>query len=109
LKGNEQTLYEEVKLYFDEATLERLRKEETSYCLEIDKERSGAARREYFLSDDMGWLSQGKEWAGLKSMGYVRSALEKLNGEKTVETRYFIARISDVKVFAVSARGQWRR
>ena len=32
--------------------------------------------------------------------------MEKLNGEKTVETRYFIVRISDVKVFAVSARGR---
>jgi predicted transposase YbfD/YdcC len=108
LKGNQQTLYEEVELYFDEAVLERLRKEETSYCLETDKERIGAARREYFLSDDIGRLSQGKEWAGLKSIGCVRSALEKLNGEKTVETRYFIVRISDVKVFAVLARGHWQ-
>jgi hypothetical protein len=34
--------------------------------------------------------------------------LEKLNEEKTVETRYFIASITEVKVFAVSARGRWQ-
>jgi predicted transposase YbfD/YdcC len=108
LKGNQQTLYEDVEQYFDEATLERLRKDERSYYYEIDKEQSGVAKREYFPSDDIGWLSQGKEWAGLTSIGCVRRTLEKLNGEKTVETRYFIASISDVKVFAVSVRGHWQ-
>jgi predicted transposase YbfD/YdcC len=108
LKGNQQTFYEDVELYFDEQTLERLRKEETSYHREVDKEQSGVARREYFPSDDIGWLEQRKERAGLKSIGCVRRTPEKLNGEKTVETRYFIAGIGDVKVFAVSVRGHWQ-
>jgi predicted transposase YbfD/YdcC len=56
LKGNQQTFYEDVALYFDEAALERLRRNEKSYYREIDKERSGVARREYVLSDDTGRL-----------------------------------------------------
>ncbi|MDR0586079.1 MAG: ISAs1 family transposase, partial [Treponema sp.] len=43
LKRNQQTFYEDVELYFDEATLERLRQEEKSYYCEIDKEQSGVA------------------------------------------------------------------
>jgi hypothetical protein len=47
-------LYEDVELYFDEVELERLRKDGTRYWSEIDKEQRGVAKREYFLSDDLG-------------------------------------------------------
>jgi predicted transposase YbfD/YdcC len=108
LKGNQQTLYEDVRLYFDEETLELLKKDETRYRCRIDKEQSGVARREYYLSEDIGWLSQKEGWVGLKSIGCVVRTLEKLNGEKVVETRYFIASITDIQVFAISVRGHWQ-
>ena len=37
LKGNQQTFYEDVELYYDNATLERLRKDDSSDWCEIDK------------------------------------------------------------------------
>jgi predicted transposase YbfD/YdcC len=67
-----------------------------------------AGKVQYYLSGDIGWLSQKEEWAGLKSIGCVRRTLEKLNGERTVETRYFIASITDIQVFAASVRGHWQ-
>jgi hypothetical protein len=55
-----------------------------------------------------GGFRRREDGAGLKSIGYVRRALEKQNGERAVETRYFIATIIGVRVFAVSVRGHWQ-
>jgi predicted transposase YbfD/YdcC len=107
LKGNRQELYEDVKLYFDETTMNKLEKDEKSYEKTIEKEQSGVARREYYLTEDISRLSQKKERAGLKSIGCARRTLKKLSGEVTVETRYFIASITEVKVFAKSVRWHW--
>jgi predicted transposase YbfD/YdcC len=107
LKGNQHDFHEEVKLYFDEARLKELEQDEKRSMKTVDKEQSGVGIREYYLTGDISWLSQGKDWAGLASIGCVRRTLEKLNGEAVVETRYFIAGIEDVKVFAKSVRGHW--
>jgi predicted transposase YbfD/YdcC len=74
----------------------------------VDKEQSGAAVREYYLTQDIGRLFQKGEWAGLKSVGCVRRSLEKFNGETSVEVRYFIAGITGIAYFAEAARGHWR-
>jgi predicted transposase YbfD/YdcC len=107
LKGNQHDFYEDVKLYFDEGTLKELEQDEKHYAKTVDKEQSGVARREYYLTQDISWLNSGKEWAGLKSIGCVRRTVEQLNGEVAVETRYFITSIEDVKVYAKSVRGHW--
>jgi predicted transposase YbfD/YdcC len=107
LKGNQHDFYEDVRLYFDEDTLKGLKREGKWYTRTVDKEQSGVAIREYYLTDDISWLSQGKDWAGLKSIGYVRRTLEKLNGEVVVDTRYFIASITEAPLFAKSVRGHW--
>jgi predicted transposase YbfD/YdcC len=44
----------------------------------------------------------------LKSIGYVRRTVEKLNGERTVESRYFIASITDIEYFAKAVRAHWQ-
>jgi predicted transposase YbfD/YdcC len=107
LKGNQHDFYEEAKDYFDEATIRGLKEAGKSCLKTIDKEQSGVAIREYYLTDDISWLSGRKEWAGLKSIGCVRRTLEKLNGETVTETRYFITSIKDVELFAQSVRGHW--
>jgi predicted transposase YbfD/YdcC len=71
------------------------------------RSKSGVAIREYYLTEDISWLSEGKKWTELKSIGCVRRTLEKLNGEMAVDTRYFIVSIVDVKVYAKSMRGHW--
>ncbi|MDR2028063.1 MAG: hypothetical protein LBP93_00850, partial [Treponema sp.] len=78
-------------------------------CLKtVDKEQSGVATREYYLTQDIGWLYHQEEWAGLKSIGCVKRTMEKFNGERTVEVRYFIASITDIEYFAKAERGHWQ-
>ena len=76
LKGNQQSFYEDVSLYFDDTTLKTLEGNAQTYLKTVDKEQSGVATREYYLTQDIGWLSQKKEWAGLKSIGCVIRTLK---------------------------------
>ena len=103
LKGNQGTLHEEVKLYFEDEEL--LKK--CDYTYKIEKARGGVEKREYWQLDDVSWLPQKKEWAGLKSVGMTRNTI--IKGDKTTqETRFFISSLSrDVETFARAVRGHW--
>jgi len=103
LKGNQGTLFEDVKLYF--ADSEFLSK--CAYHRTIEKARGGFEEREYWQTDDIEWLPQKKEWAGLKSIAVTRNTITK-NGSTTMETRYFISSLPvDVKEVARAIRSHW--
>ncbi|GHV32075.1 hypothetical protein AGMMS4952_21830 [Spirochaetia bacterium] len=94
--------------FFDKTTLETLEKSESTYKKTVEKEQSGVAIREYYLSQDISWFQDRKEWAGLKSFGCVRRTFVKSTGETTIDTRYFIASITDINAFAKSVRAHWQ-
>jgi len=103
LKGNQGTLFEDVKLYFDDP--EFLGK--CAYHKTTEKARSGIEIREYWQTDDIGWLAQKKDWVGLKSIAMTRNTIIK-NGVETTETRYFIGSLPlDVGEVARAIRGHW--
>ncbi|GHT89447.1 hypothetical protein FACS1894137_18710 [Spirochaetia bacterium] len=64
LKGNQQLFHEEVTQFFDKTTLETLEKSDDSYKKTVEKEQSGVATREYYLTPDILWFQDRKEWAG---------------------------------------------
>jgi predicted transposase YbfD/YdcC len=103
LKGNHPVLHEEVAQYFaDEDLLVKC-----AYAKTLEKARGGIEKREYWQSDDIGWLEQKKEWKGLKSIAMTRNTITK-NGVQTTETRYFISSLAlDVKEIARAIRGHW--
>jgi predicted transposase YbfD/YdcC len=103
LKGNHGILHEEVKLYF--ADSEFLGK--CAYHKTVEKARSSIEKREYWQTDDIDWLSQKKEWVGLKSIAMTRNTITK-NDKTTTETRYFISSLPvDAKEIARAIRGHW--
>ena len=103
LKGNQGTLFEDVKLYF--ADSEFLRK--CAYHRTIEKARGGLEQREYWQTDDISWLPQKKEWTGLKSIAMTCNTITK-SGKMTVEVRYFISSLDvDVKQIARAIRKHW--
>jgi predicted transposase YbfD/YdcC len=107
LKGNQHHFYEDVKRYFDSESA-ALMKTAGRYTKTVDKEQSAIVTREYFLTDDIDWLSSKKDWSGLKSIGYVRKTIEKNNGKTSTEGRYYIASITDIELYAKSVRAHWR-
>lgn len=105
LKGNQPLFYEEVRSFFDEEKREGIRKSGKGYKKTLEKEHGGTALREYYITEDVGWYADRKEWDKLKSFGMVHKTLRK--GEKTEEEyRYYICSIGeDAEEFERAARG----
>jgi len=103
LKGNQGSLHDDVRLYFDDAELLNT----CAYHKTLDKARGGVEKREYWQSCDISWLAQKKDWAGLATIAMTKNTITK-NGVTTTETRYFISSLPlDVKEIARAIRGHW--
>jgi predicted transposase YbfD/YdcC len=103
LKGNQGNLHEDVKLYLNDKDF--LNK--CAYHKTVEKARGGVEKREYWQTDDIDWLSQKKEWIGLKSIAMTRNTIVK-NGVEASEIRYFISSLPlDVKEVARAIRKHW--
>jgi len=103
LKGNQETLHDDAKLYFSNP--EFLNK---CACIATkEKARGGIEKREYWQTDDIDWLPQKKDWSGMKTIAMTRNTITK-DGKETSETRYFISSLPlDVKEVARAIRGHW--
>jgi len=100
LKRNQRNLYKAVEEHFSEGV--RAYQRET-------RAHSGHGRieiRDYYLETDITWLAQKDEWAGLKSVGMVKSVTYK-NGKSGCERRYYITSLTDVNEFAHAVREHW--
>lgn len=99
LKGNQESIHEDVKLYFDTFTGSK----KTRTC---EKGHGRIETRRYFLETDIDWLTQKVQWTNLNAIGMVQSkVIEK--GAAREETRYFLTSLKDVYAFAKSAREHW--
>jgi predicted transposase YbfD/YdcC len=101
LKGNQGTLFEDVKLYFSEI-------HEGMSCWQmLEKNRGRIEIRTCTVSSDIGWLEQKKEWKGLKSIFKVDSEISYEN-QTAKETRYFIISLeTDASSCLYFARKHW--
>ena len=103
LKGNQESLHNDVKLYFDDSIF----LSDCAYHRTVEKARGGLEEREYWQADDISWLPQKKEWSGLMSIAMTRNTITK-NGKTTVEVRYFISSLCvNVKEIARAIRKHW--
>jgi predicted transposase YbfD/YdcC len=100
LKKNQPKLYEAVEEHFMFHV--------SNYGTVYTEEKNGGRleKREYLLETDLDWLDMSGEWSGLKSVGMVKSVVER-KGEPTFEIRFFISSLSDVDEFAYAVRKHW--
>ena len=103
LIGNQTSLHEDIALYFsDGACLEKCDNYKTT-----EKAHGGIEKREYWQTDDIGWLPQKNKWKGLKSIGMTKNTIKK-NGQTVEETRYFISSLLvDAKEMGRCIRSHW--
>jgi len=118
LKGNQQTVHEEMKAFLDQALVElqtprlpgaRLSKAAlTLASLEtVDKDHGRFEIRRYYQSTELAWFADLGKWAGLQSVGLVESVRE-LGGQTTVERRYYLSSLPlGIETFARAVRGHW--
>ena len=110
LKGNKGDLYEDIKDYFDEKTIEQIIAKNELYRKTIEKAHSQIETREYFLILDIDYIkkNKGNKYKKLTSIGLVRKTIENLNTNKiTTEIRYYINSIYDIDLFAKTVRKEW--
>jgi predicted transposase YbfD/YdcC len=99
LKGNQETVHDEVKTHLDAATLAML---ET-----VDKEHGRLETRRYYQSAELDWFADRAKWEGLRSVGMVEATRE-VGGQTTVEKRYYLSSLPlGVETFARAVRGHW--
>lgn len=95
LKGNQESLHEEVKYFFDEAQSAKFKDVDHSYFESVEKDHGRIEiRRCWVVEDDaIRWLEKQDQWPGLKSIAAIHS--ERRIGKKTtMETRYFISSLA---------------
>jgi predicted transposase YbfD/YdcC len=103
LKGNQEILHKDVMLYFDDPELLAA----CEYTSTVEKARGCIEKREYWQTDQIDWLSQKKDWVGLKSIIMTRNTIMK-DGIETVDCRYFISSLTtNVHEAARAIRGHW--
>ena len=107
VKGNQGTLEEDICLYFkDEQVLKGIKKK-GGYKKTSEKVHGQIEKREYYQTEDIGWLGQRKQWKGLKSIGMERKSIQKGETEKE-EYRYYISSLEEnIELMSRAVRGHW--
>ena len=100
LKANQENLYDDVKLYFEDF------KQECKVAKTFDGEHGRREWRSYYLETDIDWLYGKENWKSLAAIGMVHNKVEE-KGVERHETRYYITSLVDVEQFALSVRGHW--
>ena len=108
LKRNQGNLCEDVSLYLLDEEEKRKIREKGNYKRTVEKARSQIEIREYYQTEEIGWLSQKKEWKGLKSIGMEEKTIRAEGKEEKKEYRYYISSLkTDVELFSRAVRGHW--
>ena len=105
LKGNHGLTHAEIKSYLDEAISRKAK--ELAYVEILDKGHGRLETRRYWQSGQLDWFEDRSSWEGLQSVGVVE-AVRELNGQSSVERRYYLSSLSvDVNRFARAVRSHW--
>ena len=102
VKDNHKDFSEELSSYFHDL---KLLKNCDKYITN-EKAHNKIERREYYFTNDIGWITNKTKWAGVKSIGYIK----KYVNDKLVEERYFISDIDSKYIEQLSKviRSEWQ-
>lgn len=115
LKGNHETVHEEVKSFLDEAVAEKNSKSarpskgavNLAVLETVEKDHGRIETRRYSQSAELGWFADRAKWEGLRSVGVVE-AIREIGAQRTVERRYYLSSLPlGVETFARAVRGHW--
>ena len=89
VKGNQPTLHQDIIEYFADDALLLAVKQAGHYKRTVEKARGQIEKREYYQTNDIGWMSRKESWKKLSSIGMVekkwrRMGKSRLNGDITL-------------------------
>jgi len=118
LKGNQETVHDEVKSFLDQIIAERLAPSPRGVKLSkaaatlvqhetLEKDHGRLEIRRYYQSGELDWFADLDQWEGLRSVGAVQSIRE-IDGQRTLEWRYYLASLPpDAELFGRAVRSHW--
>ena len=106
MKGNQKQLDREVRQYFDTAREQDFKGKEIANEETAEDGHGRVESRSYFLSTALSALSGARKWHGLKAVGMVESE-RYIDGRASIEQRYYITSLEDVKSFRRAVRSHW--
>ncbi len=107
LKANQENLFKEVKVIFEEAEAHDWKDEALDYYETREKNHGRIEIRRYWVMDNVADLSMKDNWKDINLIGLVESE-RTANGKTTIERRYYIASIEkNAQLFAKAVRGHW--
>jgi len=107
LKSNQPSLHEDVRLFFEDGVEEGFDVRH-GFCEDEDWGHGRAENRKCWAVsvDQLEWFTHAKDWKGLASIACVEST-RRLRDTESVEKRYFISSLRNVKAIAKSIRHHW--
>jgi predicted transposase YbfD/YdcC len=103
LKGNQETIHEEVKAVFQMKSSD-IQLEES---IEFDKGHGRIEERRALVCSDINWLKKDKKWKSINSIIEITSVRE-IKGKRTVEKRYYISSLkASAKELLKWIRSHW--
>jgi predicted transposase YbfD/YdcC len=117
LKGNQETVHQEVKDFLDQtlAETQKPRPRGTqrwpaaglATWETVEKDHGRLETRRYYQSSELAWFADLEQWEGLKSVGMVE-AMREVDGKTSVERRYYLSSLPvNIELFARAVRSHW--
>lgn len=108
LKENQGKLYQAVDDYFEGVLWEESEEEDVEFDMTVEDSHGRQETRRYWVTDNLDWLQQRDDWAGLRSVGLVERIRE-VEGEKSYEYHLYMSSLGcDVEAFASAVRRHWQ-
>jgi predicted transposase YbfD/YdcC len=118
LKGNQETVHQEVKEFLDDAVVQQQAAAarprgpkptpNLAFLETVDKDHGRLEIRRHWQSEDLKWFADRGAWEGLRSVGLVESVRQEGEQKPTVERRYYLSSLPvDVDQFARAVREHW--
>lgn len=109
LKGNQESLYDDVRYFLEEARAEDFRHVDHLYHETVEKDHGRIEIRRCWTveQDAILWLDRGNQWPGLRSIAAVEEE-RRIGGKVSRETRYFISSLTgSAQRLADAVREHW--
>ncbi len=106
LKGNHETLHNEVADYFKDAEESGFQDENIQYNRTIEKGHGRIEERCYYYSTDINWMDAQKDWAKMMGIGMVIRKVQ-IDDKETIEKQFHFGSVGTINEYADAVRMHW--
>ena len=108
VKGNQSTLLEDLKEYFDWALADKFQQTHYTKNETVTGDHGRVEVRRCYASEDCEWLRRKVDWKGLRSIAMVESERSVGKEKASQERRYYISSLAaDAKELNRAIRSHW--